>query len=245
MWLAISIIGFFAAIIFVIIGVIALIARNGKAKKRFLWALVSFIAFIVGAVNLPSGATQATDSNVETASATIQTKEQRDEEAKAKKEADAKAKAEADAKAKAEAEAKAPHAGDTVSVGSLSVAVFDPKTSATVGNKYLNQTARGIYWVFPIAVRNDDKESRTVDTSMFELISNSGVKYEPDSTAGIYANTDSPFFLQKINPGIVLNGYVVFDMPKDQQIADYKMQVRGGLGFRTTKPVDITLKPRE
>jgi flagellar biosynthesis GTPase FlhF len=179
------------------------------------------------------------------AQAKAEAKAQKESEAKAKAEADAQAKAEAEAKAKAEAEAKAPRPGDTVKAGNFSIAVYDPSTAASVGDKYLSQKAKGIYWIFPVAVRNDDKEARTVDSSMFELVSNTGVKYAPDATAALYMNTETKFFLEKINPGIILKGYVVFDMPKDQMIVDYKMQVRGGIGFATTKPVDILLKAKE
>ncbi|WP_164716429.1 DUF4352 domain-containing protein [Paenibacillus whitsoniae] len=249
MWIALSLIGFFAALIFLVMGVIGAIKKNGTAKKRFLWALASFIAFVVGASNLPRSEKEPLSGQAETVSAKVEDKEAQKAAAAAEKAAEDKAKAEEKAKKEAEAkaaeEAKAPRTGDTVSVGSFSVLVNSPSTEPSIGNQFLSQKAKGVYWVFPVSVRNDDKEARTVDSSMFQLVSNAGVKYDPDPTAAIYANNNSPFFLEKINPGIVIKGFVVFDMPTDQQIADYKMQVRGGIGFKTTKPVDIILKPKE
>ncbi|RKN64314.1 DUF4352 domain-containing protein [Paenibacillus ginsengarvi] len=234
--------------------------KRTRGKALMIYGLGLIVLFIAIGATAPDKAesdssaanAKVGDSSNEDAAAKKEAAEQAKADAKAQKEADAKAKAEAnalakaeaEAKAKAEAEAKAPRAGDTVKAGNISIVVSDPSTAATIGDKYLNQKAKGIYWIFPVAARNDDKEARTVDSSMFTLISNTGVKYEPDATAAIYMNTDSKFFLEKINPGIVLNGFVVFDMPKDQMIVDYKMQVRGGVGFATTKPVDIILKPR-
>jgi hypothetical protein len=248
-WNAIAIIGFLCTILFIVMAIIGAIKKNGTAKKRFLWAFIGFVAFMVGAVNSPPSEKQAmtntTETSVKKEDGATSKEAEKKANADAKKKADEDAKAEVDAKAKADAEAKAPRIGDTVAVGNFSVAVSTPKQSPTIGDRFLNQKANGIYWVIPVAVRNDDKEARTVDSSMFELVSGSGIKYEPDSTAAMYANSDSDFFLKKINPGITIKGYIVFDMPTDQKVEEYKMQVRGGVGFKTTNPVDVLLKQKQ
>lgn len=176
-------------------------------------------------------------------------KAQAEAEAKAKKEAEAKAKAEAEAKAKEEAKAeainKAPHIGESATVGNLNVAIYKgPLTGPTVGN-FIQHKAKGMYWLIRVGVENKDKESRTIDASMFQLIGPDGIKYDPDSTANIYANDDTHFFLEKINPGISIEGFVVFDMPQNiTDTDDFILRVNSGVGLKATSHVDFVLKKR-
>ncbi|NHN33551.1 DUF4352 domain-containing protein [Paenibacillus sp. S3N08] len=239
----------------------------GSAARVFgiIWAVVAGLS-VIGNITKDEAPTEATTSaaveqaKVTTAStaptaldkeakakADAESKAQKEADAKAKKEADETAKAEAAAKAKADAEEKAPHLGESITIGSLGVGVAkDIKVSQTVGSQYLNQKAQGTYWIFGISIKNGDKAARMIDTSMFQLVSSDGTKYEADSTANLYANDAGKFMFQNINPGIQTNGFVVFDMPPDakDKMADFKLKVDSGVGFKAGASADFILKSR-
>ncbi|WP_052353723.1 excalibur calcium-binding domain-containing protein [Neobacillus jeddahensis] len=100
--------GFLAFIFFLIAGILALIKRNGKAKKRFLLMLGALVIWLGSAAMLPN---DKKETNIQASEAKIKSKEDTKEKAaalaKEKKEAEEKAKEEAEQKAKAEAELKA------------------------------------------------------------------------------------------------------------------------------------------
>lgn len=48
MWMFIGIVGFLATIMFLILGIVFAIKKNGKAKKAFFSALIAFVVFIAG-----------------------------------------------------------------------------------------------------------------------------------------------------------------------------------------------------
>ncbi|CAM2947080.1 hypothetical protein PASE110613_08885 [Paenibacillus sediminis] len=54
MWTFISVIGFLAIFIFLIIALISLFKKNGRAKRNFLFSGIAFVIFLIGAVNTPS-----------------------------------------------------------------------------------------------------------------------------------------------------------------------------------------------
>ncbi|MNY85590.1 Telomeric repeat-binding factor 2 [compost metagenome] len=143
-----------------------------------------------------------------------------------------------------EEKAKEFYLGDTVQAGKFSIAVLKPEVKPSVGSQYIKQEANGVYWIFPVAVRNDDTESRLVDTTMFQLISESGAKSNPDASAGMLMDTSS-LFLERINPGVQVDSYVIFDMPKDHKPETYKLAVRGGVGFKSTTPIEIILQEKK
>lgn len=260
--------GFLRFLGWVFIPYVMIFVRWGKlggVGKTFglIWAVICGLAVIgnmnkdetvkeasapvAAAVAVEQKAGSTTEDKEAKAKADADAKAQKEADAKAKKEADDKAKAEAEAKAKADVEEKAPHLGESSAVGNLAVGIGkEVKTTQSVGNQFLNQKAQGTYWVFSVGIKNGDKEARMIDTSMFQLVSSDGIKYEPDPTASMYANEAGKFFLQSINPGIQSNGFIVFDMPSDakDKMADFKLKVSSGVGFKAGTSTDFILKAR-
>lgn len=64
-----------------------------------------------------------------------------------------------------------------------------------------------------MTVKNIGDKAQTFDGSDQELIDRNGSKYSADTAAGIYLD-GSESFLEQINPGNVVDGVVVFDIPK-------------------------------
>lgn len=83
-----------------------------------------------------------------------------------------------------------------------------------IGSQYLNQKAQGQFCLLSLKVRNIGDESRTFDGSNQVLYDIKDRKFEADTEAGIYLD-DSKSFLEEINPGNVVRGVVVFDVPKN------------------------------
>jgi outer membrane biosynthesis protein TonB len=117
MWDIIALIGLLAIPVFIVLAVISLVKKKGKAKRNFLIAGVGFVLFVVGAINSPTSETATKNIGDETPTEETDKKEvpEKSEDVKAaeaeqkeqEEEAAAKAKAEEEAKIKAAAEQKA------------------------------------------------------------------------------------------------------------------------------------------
>lgn len=131
--------------------------------------------------------------------------------------------------------------GDGVNVGNFAVLVHTPEVKSSVGNQYLRQEANGEYWAVPVSVINNDKEARMVTMAMFKLVSKDGATYDPDSTAVMYMDSQNKLLLDNINPGVQVDGYIVFDMPKGQKMSNYSMEVSDAFSFTSNDEVKIKL----
>lgn len=56
-----GIVGLLGFLIFIIIGIISLFKKNGKAKKQFLFSVISFVIAMIGIINSPTGEETSTD----------------------------------------------------------------------------------------------------------------------------------------------------------------------------------------
>jgi type III secretory pathway component EscR len=70
MWDTIAFLGLIACIVFIVLAVIALIKRNGTAKKKWMYVGISFVVFMVGIINAPTTTETANTTEEETATNT-------------------------------------------------------------------------------------------------------------------------------------------------------------------------------
>lgn len=118
--------------------------------------------------------------------------------------------------------------GQPIRVGDVEYVVNSRDVTGEVGDNYLNKKANGVYLVVNVTVKNLGDDSLFVNNNYFKLLKGDK-EYESDSSAGIYANKDSKFFLSKINPESELTGNVVFDVTKETADAsDLVLQVQTG-----------------
>ena len=129
--------------------------------------------------------------------------------------------------------------GDLVNVGAVSYLVNSIDTATNVGGEY-GQNSKGTYLLVNVTVTNNGDEALTVDNSLFKLL-NDGKEYDSDSMAGIYANDDSSFFLESVNPELSLTGNVVFDV-SDTVIDSSTKQLKVSTGFWGTETEVINLQ---
>ncbi|ALA12438.1 DUF4352 domain-containing protein [Paenibacillus larvae] len=131
--------------------------------------------------------------------------------------------------------------GESTTVGKFEVTVNGIKENKTIGeNEFLQKKTENQFLIVDVSVKNLDKDSRTIDTSMFKIIDDKGSEYSPLSDGDLYVNSsENKMFLSKINPNIAKKGNVVFEMPEG--IAGLKLQVGSGIGFKAGESATIDL----
>jgi hypothetical protein len=77
-------IGLMGFIVFLVMGVISLVKKNGKAKRNFLISLVAFIVFVIGAVNSSSDTASTTTKNEKKEKTSQEVKQEKKETVKPK-----------------------------------------------------------------------------------------------------------------------------------------------------------------
>ncbi len=119
-------------------------------------------------------------------------------------------------------EIKVYHEGEAVFVGYTSYAVnrcwWSPFLSY---NPYINQGPDAMYLFIDLEVRNDDTKPRTIPP--FMLVDERGAEYESSSDG--WAVSGSIGALDSLNPSVIKQGLVVFDVPQGPK---YRLKLSGG-----------------
>jgi len=134
--------------------------------------------------------------------------------------------------AKEKAEEKVFGIGEVVKVGDVEFTVNSTSTAKNVGGEY-GTNAQGTYLLLDVTVKNVGNEAITTDTSFFKLLSGEKT-YDADGSASIYANEDTNFFLEQVNPDLSANGVVAFDVT-DEVINNPELMVQVSTGFFGTE----------
>jgi hypothetical protein len=170
----------------------------GDAKKKsifkrwWFWLIVVLIIAGIGA----AGGENGSDTNTAEPASTEPQEQPKENEEKPKEE-----------------KPKMAGIGETIKVGDVAFTVHGTSTAKNVGGEF-GSNAQGTFLVVDVSVKNEGKEAITTDSSFFKL-KVGDVEYEASGEASIYANEDTDFFLQKVNPGLENRGKVVFDVPDD------------------------------
>lgn len=85
---------------------------------------------------------------------------------------------------------------------------------ARVGSDVLGQDAQGQYVLVHMTVTNTGDEAQYFDGSSQKAFDAQDREFSADTTAAVYLG-DANSFLNQINPGITVEGTVVFDVPAD------------------------------
>ncbi|KIL53109.1 DUF4352 domain-containing protein [Jeotgalibacillus campisalis] len=116
--------------------------------------------------------------------------------------------------------------GSPLDVEGVIFTINSTSTATNVGGEF-GENAKGEYLIIDVTVENNRNESISVDSSFFKLLID-GVEYKADGGAAIYANQDTSFFLESVNPGLSLTGSVPFDAPPGLDISNAQVQVQTG-----------------
>jgi len=151
-----------------------------------------------------------------------------------------------DSEKKAEKKEEKVHAiGEKVEVGKLAYIVSNVATTNELkaDDEYIEPAKTdGQFVVIDIEAFNNDKKTRTVDSSMFKIKDNQGREFEPtvDTEVMMVLGDFADFFLQDINPGISKTGKLVFELPSDA--TSFSLEVSSGFGFAGGDYATIQLK---
>lgn len=123
--------------------------------------------------------------------------------------------------------------GDAITVGYFTYKVNNITYRESIGAPYFRKTADGIYLVVDLTITNNDRETRTLDNSMFSLYDNYGYEYEcsDDVLVAMTSENKELIFIKKFPPRIPKNSQVVFEVPNSKAL--YKLKISGG--FWTNK----------
>jgi hypothetical protein len=116
------------------------------------------------------------------------------------------------------AKASGPAIGTAVADGKFAFKVWSMDcTKKSVGGSYSTSTAQGHYCILSVSVKNIGKEAQTVFSSNMKLIDDQGREFKTDDVAQMNAG-QTDLWLKEINPGIQLDGKLIFDVPTDAKI---------------------------
>jgi hypothetical protein len=92
-----------------------------------------------------------------------------------------------------------------------------------VGTDLLGQDAQGQYCLISIQIKNIGKKAQTFSDSEQKAYDAKKVEYSVDSAAALYANSNSQVLFEQINPGNVVKGKLVFDVPEGTKLTSLEL----------------------
>lgn len=107
--------------------------------------------------------------------------------------------------------------GEQVQSGDLAFTVNSVKEYQSLGNSFTSKDAQGVFKVVSLKIENVGKETKTIDSSMIKLTDSEGRTFERSidgQTAKGLSQGQVDLFLQQVQPGLNVNGEIVFDVPE-------------------------------
>ena len=106
-------------------------------------------------------------------------------------------------------------------------------------NQYNTAKAQGIFKLVGMNIVNNQKDAITISSGSFKLIDDQDREFSSSSEGsialGLSSNKTETFLLKQLNPGMSIDGVIVFDVPKDAK--GFKLKASGGITGKV-----ITLK---
>lgn len=114
--------------------------------------------------------------------------------------------------------------GDPVRDGQFEFVVDEVTCGVSeVGDDLLGAQAQGQFCLVTVSVRNIGDEPRTFSDSNQKAFDADGNELGADSTAGLYANDHADALFTDINPGNDITAVIVFDIPRDGELARLRL----------------------
>lgn len=113
----------------------------------------------------------------------------------------------------------------------VSLRVDKFETADKVGdNQFSEAKAQGVFKVVTLSIKNGQKDVITVDSNSFKLFDKEGREFSTSSDGQMaFMGNDKmkALFLEQVNPGIEVQGVLVYDVPKDA--TGFYLQASGGI----------------
>ena len=108
-----------------------------------------------------------------------------------------------------------PAIGTSASDGKFTFVIWKVKCGVkTVGTGFTKSTAQGRYCLVDMSVKNTGDEAQTIFSDNMKLIDDQGREFETDSGAMMFSDNQD-LWLNELNPGIQVDGQLIFDLPAD------------------------------
>lgn len=126
---------------------------------------------------------------------------------------------------------------DAFPVGHIGYAVTNVTTRKSIGSDFNRTSADGgaEFVIVQYMVENLGKESETVMSDNFKLVTPDGSTYSPDSqaiTALMMMGKDKDFLLSQLNPGVTKNSITAFEVPTTAYKAGTMLEVPASSMFK-------------
>ena len=112
--------------------------------------------------------------------------------------------------------------GDIINAGDFNIKINNIYYDDQIGENYygyfMGAEANGEFIILDLEVENVGDSAKYFSDTMIKLIDKNGREFSADSTAGYYYNSDYRFNFYNINPGITIEGGIVFDIPVDADL---------------------------
>jgi hypothetical protein len=116
--------------------------------------------------------------------------------------------------------------GDNVPAGDFTWVFANTRWEESLGSDFLREDADGIFLVVDVTVENTGTKASYLSSDMVKLVDDRGREFSPDTTAGFYMGGSALSF-DRINPGIVKRGVIVYDVPEGTTFA--RVRITNGL----------------
>ncbi len=118
--------------------------------------------------------------------------------------------------------------GEPVRDGTVEFRVNRVRCGITqVGDPIINQTAVGQFCAVELDVRNIGGRPVSLDDARQQAYGPRGQRYLPDPAASLLASADQPVFLTDIDPGDLVSGVIVYDIPAADRIVRLRLHGPG------------------
>lgn len=125
----------------------------------------------------------------------------------------------------------------------VNIAVIEAKMEkgAVGSNPYLQKKPLGVFMIFKIFVKNNQKDAITVDTHSFKLVDNQKREFSSSKEAELALRADlgdTKGVLTQLNPGMGTDFTVIFDVPPELNRYNTQLVAQGGFtGKAVTMPI--------
>lgn len=106
--------------------------------------------------------------------------------------------------------------GMDVAAGNFTYVVDSVKYAKRIGNSMVNETADGVFLLINMTVRNNDKETHSLNSSEFTIKDTEGTEYDYSQRGdnALLMTGGKTFFLKQCQPKIPTKGTLIFEVPK-------------------------------
>ena len=115
-------------------------------------------------------------------------------------------------------------------LNNVGFAISDIQRTTSIGDRFTKRQAQGEFIIVHLIVANHKNEKITMNTAAFKLIDTQGREYSHSNSAenALHLSKQGQTFkFQAINPGIIADGCIVFDVPAG--LSDLKLQISSNI----------------